>query len=170
MTSPAAPRGRAAAAAGTRQRGRASLVEEIEERLAARGHRVTEPRRQILRLMERLDRHFELEALLRAAPAASRSTVFRTMRLLQEMGVVCRVRLPDGQAAYRLSIASTHHHVTCVDCGAIQEVTHEQLDHVLDGIARSLGYHLTAHRLDIFGHCDDCPDLGDSDAGSRRTA
>jgi Fur family ferric uptake transcriptional regulator len=137
------------------------LIRRIESQLTALGYRVTEPRRQLLRLMGRLGDHFELEEVTAEVPAASRSTVFRTLRLLEDLDIVCRVRLRDGGTAWRFAGAMPHHHVTCVDCGAIREVSHDHLDEIVADIARSLGYELKAHRLDLFGHCDDCPERTD---------
>lgn len=128
----------------------------IAQRLADHGYRMTAPRRRLLESMHEMGDHFDPEALRDAVPTVSRSTAFRTIRLLLNLGLACRVALPDGKTGYRLSEATPHQHAICLGCGAIQEVTSERLAQVLQRIAAPLGYLLTDHRLDVFGYCADC--------------
>lgn len=131
----------------------------IEQRLVAHGYRMTAPRRQLLASMYQMGDRFDLELLQEAVPTVSRSTAFRTMRLLLTLDLACRVALPDGTIGYRLSVMAPHQHATCIGCGAIQvvrDVVSERLDQVLQRVAASLGYGLIAHRLDVFGYCGNC--------------
>ena len=80
-------------------------------RLEALGHRATEPRRTVVQAALFQRGHFTAEELCRELPAVGRATVFRTLKLLVELGVVCRVLLEDGHFRYRLSSPDHHHHL-----------------------------------------------------------
>ena len=80
-----------------------SDLEAVSLRLEARGYRVTPPRRAVIAAVLQQAGHFSVEDLLHRCRGAGRATVFRTIRLLTELGVVCRVLLDDGSLHYRLS-------------------------------------------------------------------
>lgn len=130
--------------------------EAIERLLARRGYRLTAPRRHLLDVMAGLDDHFPAEAVVVAAPEVGRATVFRTLRLLQDLGVVCQVVLDDGALAYRLAPEEHHHHLLCVECGAVEDFASPALEEVLKEIEGATGYHVEAHRLEVYGRCPDC--------------
>ncbi|MGE3961742.1 MAG: Fur family transcriptional regulator [Dehalococcoidia bacterium] len=131
-------------------------LEAIEARLQAGGFRLTSPRRRVLEAMQELGDHVELDALVRAVPTASRSTVFRTVRLLRDLDLACRVTHPGAPPAYRLSTAPPHHHASCRSCGELREVASERLERTVHRLATSLGYALAAYRLDLIGRCANC--------------
>lgn len=128
----------------------------IERLLSRRGYRLTSPRRQLLDVMAGLDDHFAAEAVVAAAPHVGRATVFRTLRLLQDLGVVCQVVLDDGALAYRLAPEEHHHHLLCVQCGAVEDFASPALEAVLAEVEASTGYRVQAHRLEVYGHCPRC--------------
>ncbi|MEX2031783.1 MAG: Fur family transcriptional regulator, partial [Dehalococcoidia bacterium] len=130
----------------------------IERLLARRGYRLTGPRRHLLEVMGGLGDHFAADAVVTAAPAVGRATVFRTLRLLQELGVVCQVVLDDGTIAYRLAPEEHHHHLLCVECGAAEDFSSDALEGVLSELEASTGYTIEAHRLEVYGRCPACQD------------
>ena len=130
----------------------------IERLLSRRGYRLTAPRRNLVEVMASLDDHFPAEAVVSAAPEVGRATVFRTLRLLQDLGVVCQVVLDDGTLAYRLAPEEHHHHVLCVECGAVEDFSSAALETVLREVEESTGYTVEAHRLELYGHCAACRD------------
>lgn len=131
-------------------------TEAIERLLSRRGYRLTGPRRQLLEVMGGLGDHFQAEAVVGASPQVGRATVFRTLRLLQELGVVCQVVLDDGGLAYRLAPEEHHHHLLCVECGAVQDFSSDALEAVFAEIEGNTGYSTEAHRLEVYGRCPAC--------------
>ena len=131
-------------------------TEILELTLARGGYRLTGPRRALLEVMQELGDHFLADDVVAAAPAVGRATVFRTLRLLQHLGVICQVVLDDGTAAYRLASGGHHHHLVCSDCGAVSDFSSGDLEQLLDGIAQRTGYAVDAHRLEVYGRCAGC--------------
>ena len=128
----------------------------IERLLSRRGYRLTSPRRHLLEVMAALGDHFVAESVVTATPEVGRATVFRTLRLLQDLGVVCQVVLDDGTLAYRLAPEEHHHHVLCVDCGAAEDFSSPALESVLREVEESTGFTVEAHRLELYGRCPAC--------------
>jgi Fur family transcriptional regulator, ferric uptake regulator len=128
----------------------------IERLLSRRGYRLTAPRRHLLDVMAALDDHFAAEAVVTAAPDVGRATVFRTLRLLQDLGVVCQVVLDDGTLAYRLAPGEHHHHLLCVQCGAVEDFSSPDIERVLQDVEAETGYAVEAHRLEVYGRCGRC--------------
>ncbi len=131
-------------------------TEDIERTLASEGFRLTGPRRVLVEAMRGLGDHFVADEVVEAAPAVGRATVFRTLRLLQDLGVVCQVVLDDGAAAYRLASGGHHHHLVCSECGAVSDFASGDLEGVLTEIAQRTGYRVDAHRLEVYGLCPAC--------------
>ena len=96
-------------------------TQALELRLAGSGHRITEPRRALIGAMRELGDHFTADELLHATPGVGRATVFRTLRLLQDIGALCQVPLDDGSSEYRLTTGGHHHHIVCSNCGATND-------------------------------------------------
>jgi len=128
----------------------------MERRLAADGYRLTAPRRALIEAMQDLGERFTAEELLVGAPAVGRATVFRTLRLLQELGLVCQVVLADGTVEYRLDEAGHHHHLVCTECGAIGDFAGCTIDDLLAELGRRTGYRIDQHRLEVYGRCENC--------------
>lgn len=131
-------------------------VEILERDLARKGHRVTAPRRTLLHALNALGDHFTAEGLAAASPGVGRATVFRTLRLLQEVGAVCQVVLDDGAVQYRLTSEGHHHHIVCSRCGAVNDFASCDITDLLAELARRTGYDIAAHRLEVYGTCADC--------------
>src|SRR5205085_9827805 len=96
-------------------------ADPLERELLANGHRLTNPRRALINVMRGLGDHFTAEGLVAASPEVGRATVFRTLRLFQDIGTVCQVVLDDGTLEYRLTSGGHHHHIVCSECGAVDD-------------------------------------------------
>lgn len=129
---------------------------DIERTLASGGFRLTGPRRTLVEVMQGLGDHFVADEVVEGAPKVGRATVFRTLRLLQDVGIVCQVVLDDGTAAYRLASGGHHHHLVCSECGAVSDFASGDIEGLLDDIARRTGYRVDAHRLEVYGMCPAC--------------
>ena len=132
----------------------------IVEALDAGGYRLTGPRRAVADLIAEHDGHFTAAELEMAARerrlGISRATLFRALDLLTELGVVERLDLPNGQHAYVPCARAHHHHVSCSRCGRAAEVGDGGVAEAVAEIARTSGYRIDSHRLELFGLCRHC--------------
>ena len=128
--------------------------------LDAGGHRLTGPRRSILGLIAGRTGHFtaaDLVADVRDRKLGiGRATVFRSLDVLLELGVVERIDLPNGDHAYVACEPKHHHHVVCSRCGRATDIEDAGLGSVVGDVERRTGYRIDRHRLELFGLCPEC--------------
>ena len=138
---------------------RPSLMSDLDliiQRLELRGHRVTASRRRVLEALVAAPAHFTVEDVTRFAPGVGRATVFRTMKLLQDLNVVCRVLMEDGSLHYRLSTRGHHHHLVCRSCGRVEDFANCDVSSLVRQLARATEYEIEGHWLEIYGRCASC--------------
>lgn len=133
-----------------------SGLETLTLKLEARGYRVTPSRRAVIAAVLQQSGHFTVEDLVRPCGGAGRATVFRTVRLLAEMGVVCRVLLEDGRLHYAVSKREHHHHLVCTVCGKVQDLDQCAIAGAVRELSQSSGYEIDGHWLEIYGRCGAC--------------
>lgn len=128
--------------------------------LEGAGYRLTEPRREVARLIAGQPGPFAaadlVEQVAERQLGVGRATVFRTLDTLSELGVVERIDLPSGEHAYLACRPAHHHHVICSRCGRNRDIDDAGLRAVVRDIARRTGYRIDGHRLELFGLCPDC--------------
>ena len=116
---------------------------------------MTGQRRVIARVLSDAADHPDVEELYRRATALDRrisiATVYRTVRLLEEQGILARRDFGGGRARYEPSEAGNHHHLIDVDTGRVIEFKDPEHESVLAAIAARLGFDLVSHRLELFG-------------------
>jgi len=122
--------------------------------------RATGPRRRVLSALFGLGPTFSAEEVARAVPQVGRATVYRTLRLLERKGVLCRVPMPQGRVRYRLARPEHHHHLICAGCGAVQDLPDCEAVDALADWARRRGFLPLGHRLEIYGLCPQCREGG----------
>jgi Fe2+ or Zn2+ uptake regulation protein len=124
------------------------------------GYRLTAPRRSVAQLIARRGGHFTAADLLddaRSHPLPlGRATIFRSLELFSELGVLERLDLPSGEHAYVACEPLHHHHVVCSRCGRTTEAPDHGLQAVVEDIGRRTGYAIEHHRLELFGLCPAC--------------
>jgi Fur family ferric uptake transcriptional regulator len=124
------------------------------------GYRLTGPRRALAMLIADQDGHFTAAELVAAARnrhlGVGRATVFRTLEVLEELGAIERLDLPNGEHAYVGCEPAHHHHVVCSRCGRTSEIDDAGLRLVVREVARRTGYRVDEHRLELFGLCPEC--------------
>lgn len=125
-------------------------------RLEALGHRATGPRRTVAQAVLSQRGHFTAEELGQQLPDVGRATVFRTLKLLAEMGVVCRVLLEDGRFRYRISYPDHHHHLVCLACGRVEDLVDGSLEATVRRVVQKTRYTSEGHWLEVYGRCPDC--------------
>src|SRR5712692_6405730 len=134
-----------------------SDLEALTLKLEARGHRVTPSRRAVIAAILQQENHFAVDDLLHRCRGAGRATVFRTVRLLTEIGAVCRVLLEDGSLHYRVSERGRHHHhLVCTGCGKVQDLDECSVTDVVRELSQASGYEIERHWLELYGRCQAC--------------
>jgi Fur family ferric uptake transcriptional regulator len=128
---------------------------DIEQLCAERGLRITEQRRVIARVLSEAEDHPDVEALHRRAsridPKISIATVYRTVRLFEEAGILDRHDFGDGRARYEPAPEAHHDHLIDVETGNVVEFVDPELEALQKQIAEKLGYRLVDHRMELYG-------------------
>ncbi len=140
-----------------------SLAGELLEALGEQGHRATTPRKAIAEAIATRQHHFTAEELRQLLPGVGRATIYRSLKLLVDSGVICRVLLEDGNLHYQLSRGGHHHHLLCVQCGASQDLVGCDISDQLREVSVAHGFELSGHWLEVYGRCKTCVSM---DAGS----
>ena len=129
-------------------------VQTLEEQCAARGMRMTEQRRVIAQVIEQAADHPDVEELYRRASAIddriSLSTVYRTVNLFEEAGLVTKHDFKDGRARFELIPDEHHDHLIDIRSGTVIEFRNEEIEAIQEVIAKRLGYKLVDHRLELY--------------------
>jgi Fur family ferric uptake transcriptional regulator len=127
----------------------------IEEQCAAKGMRMTDQRRTIARVLEAATDHPDVEELhRRAAKIDSRisiATVYRTVKLFEDAGIVARHEFRDGRARYEPVPDEHHDHLIDLRTGKVVEFRDEEIERLQAEIARRLGFKLVDHRMELYG-------------------
>jgi Fur family ferric uptake transcriptional regulator len=128
---------------------------DIEALCAERGLRITEQRRVIARVLSESSDHPDVERLHERAvavdPRISIATVYRTVRLFEEAGILDRHDFGDGRARYEAAPEAHHDHLIDVETGKVVEFVDPELEALQRQIAEKLGYRLVDHRMELFG-------------------
>ena len=131
------------------------MTETITERSAAMGLRLTDQRRVIARVLEDADDHPDVEQLHARAvaidPNISIATVYRTVKLFEESGILERHEFGDGRARYEDAEREHHDHLIDMQTGEVIEFVDPEIEALQEKIAQRLGYDLKGHRLELFG-------------------
>lgn len=128
---------------------------DIEALCAEKGLRITDQRRVIARVLSEADDHPDVDALhLRAAaidPRISIATVYRTVRLFEEAGILERHDFGKGRSRYEAAAEAHHDHLIDVETGAVLEFVDPELEALQKAIAAKLGFRLVDHRMELYG-------------------
>src|SRR6266536_4871502 len=126
----------------------------IEAQCVAKGMRLTEQRRVIAQVLARSADHPDVEELYRRCaevdPHISISTVYRTVKLFEDAGIIERHDFREGRARYEQMRDSHHDHLINLRDGKVIEFTSEEIEKLQAEIARKLGYKLVDHRLELY--------------------
>ncbi|WP_309611262.1 Fur family transcriptional regulator [Sphingomonas sp.] len=128
---------------------------DIEALCATKGLRITDQRRVIAQILGDSEDHPDVETLhARAAavdPRISIATVYRTVRLFEEAGILERHEFGDGRSRYEAASDEHHDHLIDVETGKVIEFVDEELEALQRRIAEKLGFRLVDHRMELFG-------------------
>ncbi|MGD9738043.1 MAG: Fur family transcriptional regulator [Bauldia sp.] len=126
--------------------------------------RMTEQRRIIARVLDAASDHPDVEELFRRAsaidPHISISTVYRTVKLFEDAGIITRHEFRDGRARYETIPDEHHDHLIDLRTGKVMEFRNEEIERLQERIAKELGFRLVDHRLELYGVPLDKDDKG----------
>jgi len=127
----------------------------ILSRCEAKGLRLTEQRRVIVSVLEEAEDHPDVEELHRRAAAKdqgiSLATVYRTVKLFEERGILDKLAFGDGRARYEAADRAHHDHLIDIETGQVIEFVDPEIEALQKQIADRLGYDLKGHRFELYG-------------------
>ena len=128
---------------------------DLEQLCADKGLRITEQRRVIARVLSDADDHPDAAMVHERAnkidPGISIATVYRTVRLFEEAGILDRHDFGDGRSRYEAAPEAHHDHLIDVETGKVVEFVDPELEALQKQIAEKLGYRLVDHRMELYG-------------------
>ncbi|WP_438957149.1 Fur family transcriptional regulator [Cognatiyoonia sp.] len=131
------------------------MTTSIIQRCEDLGLRMTGQRRVIASVLEAATDHPDVEELFRRATAEDASislaTVYRTVKLFEETGILEKHEFGDGRARYETADGDHHDHLIDVNSGEVIEFVDEEIEALQERIAEKLGYKLMGHRLELYG-------------------
>lgn len=140
--------------------------DRLTEALQAGGHRLTRRRRLVMEVLEESQEHLDAEALHQRAkardPNISLATVYRTLALLKDVGLVEEHRLGEGHAHFEAVQDVPHYHFTCLACGDVIEFDAPQVMGVVRELSDREGLQITEVHLFLSGYCARCRKEGES--------
>jgi Fur family ferric uptake transcriptional regulator len=130
-------------------------VDRIEQLCVDKGMRMTDQRRVVARVLSQSTDHPDVEELYRRSaavdPNISIATVYRTVRLFEESGIIARHDFRDGRSRYEEAPQDHHDHLIDMKTGKVIEFMDDEIEALQAAIARRLGYRLIDHRLELYG-------------------
>lgn len=130
-------------------------LKKLEQQCVDRGMRMTEQRRVIARVLEQSADHPDVEELYRRSvkvdPNISISTVYRTVKLFEDTGIIERHDFRDGRSRYETVPDEHHDHLIDVKSGRVIEFQSEEIEALQERIAREHGFQIVDHRLELYG-------------------
>jgi Fur family ferric uptake transcriptional regulator len=131
------------------------MSSSLEERCVEKGLKMTEQRRIIAKVLSDSTDHPDVELLYQRAnnidEKISIATVYRTVRLFEEAGIIERHDFGDGRARYEEASEEHHDHLIDMRSGDVIEFTNEEIERLQEQVAEELGFKLVGHRLELYG-------------------
>ena len=153
----------------------AALHGMVEQRLRQSSQRYTRGRRAVMDVLAEAGQPLSIEEISERAPRLPRSSAYRHLVELQQVGVVRRVAANDGYYRFELAedITEHHHHLLCTSCGKVLDVTptpafEQAMSRYLDNLVSASGFVGNDHRLDVLGACASCREEEALVGGRRR--
>ena len=131
------------------------MPDTIIDRCEAKGLRLTDQRRTIAAVLEDADDHPDVEELYARSsavdPNISLATVYRTVKLFEEAGILEKLEFRDGRARYEDAEREHHDHLIDLNSGEVIEFVDDEIEALQERIAAKLGYELKGHRMELYG-------------------
>ena len=134
-------------------------LKTISERCKNAGIRMTGQRRLIIKVLENSKDHPDVETLFERSNKidnkVSIATVYRTVKLLQNAGILEKLEFNDGRSRFEDAVRKHHDHLIDLETGKVIEFIDEEIEHIQKKIAKKLGYDLVGHKLELYGKKND---------------
>ena len=137
------------------------MSDSIEQKCVSKGVKLTDQRRVIVRVISESKEaygesdHPDVDELYNRVskidPKISIATVYRTVKLFEEYGAIEKHEFKDGRSRYEAIEDHHHDHLIDIESGEIHEFTNEEIEEIQRSVAKSLGYRLVDHRLELYG-------------------
>ena len=131
------------------------MLETIEQKCIAKGVKLTDQRKIIARVMSKANDHPDVDELYtRVSKIDSKisiATVYRTVKLFEEAGIVSKHDFKGNKARYEQATQEHHDHLIDINTGEITEFVNEEIEKLQKQVAEKLGYKLVDHRLELYG-------------------
>ena len=136
-------------------------ADKIAATLREHGHKLTPQRLAVIKVMVASQDHMTPDELYEKArrvnPAIGRVTVYRTLDVLSDLGLLCRVHGQNGCRSYLVrKPVGHHHHLVCSGCGKVIDFTNCNLDEMEKKLSQESGFDITGHLLEFYGLCHGC--------------
>jgi Fur family ferric uptake transcriptional regulator len=136
-------------------------LEVFEDYIRSQNLRHSEQRLQILNVFLKSEKHLTADelhiAVRKKNPSIGVATVYRTLNLFSESGLCRELKLDDGTTRYEHLYGHEHHdHLICTNCGDIIEVLEPQIEKLQEKLAKSQGFKIKSHKLEMYGTCRKC--------------
>lgn len=141
-----------------------SPVQKFREYLTTKGKRLTAERESIVEAVFSQHEHFDAEQLVsrltterQDGKRVSRPTIYRTINQMEDAGLIRKVARANDREVYEHAYGYPQHdHMICERCGSLTEFRNQEISQLLEGITMSEGFRMKAHRLEVYGLCDEC--------------
>ena len=135
------------------------ILKTISERCKNAGIRMTGQRRLIIKVIENSKDHPDVETLFERSNKidnkVSIATVYRTVKVLQNAGILEKLEFNDGRSRFEDAVRKHHDHLIDLETGKVIEFIDEEIEHIQKKIANKLGYDLVGHKLELYGKKND---------------
>lgn len=140
-------------------------MEVLKQRLQARQHKLTTQRRIVLEVfLSRSGQHLSAEDIYGILHAEAMdiglATVYRSLELLAEIGILQKMEFGDGCSRYEVGNLTPdehqHHHLICLKCGKVQEFPDDLMGDLEEDVARKTEFQIVDHQVKFFGYCKEC--------------
>jgi len=141
-------------------------IKEIESRLRSQGYRLTAPRRAVIEAAVRSEDHLTPAALYEKLRLSRKGiglvTVYRTLELLESLGLICEVHAGGSCHSYTVGARRHHHHLICSDCGRVVDFESPDLARLRRRLASETGFEIKEELLEFLGQCRSCSEATSS--------
>ncbi len=135
------------------------MCQPLVERLRSAGYRITSPRLAVLDVIAREGEHLNPNEILEQAQeihaGLGRATVYRTLEILTELGIVRPIYVGESGPMY-IRAEGAHHHLVCSRCRRVIDFERCVADEIVQELAARYGFDITSHLLEFYGVCPDC--------------